>query len=157
MKDDEWIWAVLLLGFVFWLVSRNTTDGIYESNYINCEKPAGSKEWRSDLLNIADRWSAIEETDYQVSFQAQRVVAEFSHALKGCEVFDRKNWMCDGGFTVRDGDMSTRCTELDRPFCSLHLDWISHPLVYIRGADWMCTTSSTVLDISYEGMQRLRQ
>ena len=146
----EWTWvliAVLIIGYAL----KNKTEGEYESNYITCEKPAGSEKWRDPYRETSHRYSAINELYYQVSFANQRVVNELPHALEGCTVFDRNNWACDRGYQVRDGKMHPQCSVWDSPHCLVPLGFIMHTLVYVRGADWTCGIQSSTLDIWFDG------
>lgn len=155
MKTDDWLWGVFFIVFMFWLFTRSTTEGSYESNSIACAKPADGGKWRNAVTG-ANRWGAVFETDYQVSFAHQRVVTKLPAALQECTVFDRENWACGDQLSVNDGDMSPACSDILGPECRLALDWITHPLVYIGGANWMCGIQSGTLDAWYEGSQRLR-
>lgn len=155
MKGEDWLWPMIVLIIIVLVWTKSKTEGVYEEDFITCEKPADSKKWRNAIKG-ADRWYALSELNYQVSFGHQRVVTELPSALSNCVVFNRNNWACEGGYQVRDGDMHPNCTYLDRPYCRLPVGWFAHSLVYVGGADWMCGNQSSTLDIWYEGAMRLR-
>src|SRR5690349_6641520 len=108
MKDDgRWVLFLVILFVCAYVWNDRKTEGVYENNYISCVKPAGSDKWRNKWLGTSERWDAINEQEYQVSFAHQRVVTTLPYAFEDCTVYDRNNWACGKGphVQVREGNM----------------------------------------------------
>src|SRR5689334_4250599 len=94
MQSDYSYGGLLVILFIgVWIYQDNKTEGVYEDNYIICERPEGGDKWRA-LFDRDSAWAAIQEQEYQVSFANQRVIAHPADALTDCSVFNRNNWQC---------------------------------------------------------------
>ena len=146
-------YRVGLLLICCYLVSGCTDDrnGKFVTHWIACEK-SGNGDWLVADREFYNRFNVIGKSEYQVSFDTQRVVTSRLSALKDCIVFDRKNWFCDGhtrlSNQVHDGNKMNYC-DSSPGYCFLHLGIFYRLYIYFGGvgqADRSCRVMSDTFD-----------